>query len=31
VGSCAGAAGAPPTKLNTEGIDVIIMGARVLF
>jgi hypothetical protein len=31
VGSCAGAAGAPPTKLNTEGIDVIVMGARVLF
>ena len=31
VGSCAGPAGAPPTKLNTEGIDVIVMGARVLF
>jgi hypothetical protein len=31
VGSCVGAPGAPPTKLNTEGIDVIVMGARVLF
>ena len=31
VGSCVGAPGAPATKLNTEGIDVIVMGARVLF
>ena len=30
-GVCTGAAGAAPTKLNTEGIDVIVMGARVLF
>ncbi len=31
VGVCTGAAGAAPTKLRTEDIDVITMGARVLF
>jgi hypothetical protein len=30
-GVCAGAAGGPAKKLPTEGIDVIVMGARVLF
>jgi hypothetical protein len=31
VGSCVGEPGAPATKLSTEGIDVLVMGARVLF
>jgi hypothetical protein len=31
VGDCSGPAGAPPTKLDTKPIDVIVMGARVLF
>ncbi len=30
-GACAGTAGAAPHKLPTEGIDVIVGGARVLF
>jgi hypothetical protein len=29
--NCAGTVGAGPGKLSTEGIDVIVMGARVLF
>ena len=30
-GVCTGAPGATPTKLDTKDIDVIVMGARVLF